>query len=287
MPYAVTDDAVRLYFEETGNGNPIVFVHEFAGDHRSWEPQVRHFSRTYRCVVFAARGYPPPDVPASLDSYSQDRAVLDLLTVMNAVSADRAFITGNSMGGFSALHFALRYPDRTLGAVVAGCGYGAHPEQEAAFREEAEKIAAAFDTEGSQAMARWYGFGPAGVQFAAKDPRGQAEHVRILSEHDPVGAALTMRGVQKRRPSLYAIRDELAACEPPILVIAGDEDDGALETDLMLKRTIPRCGLAVLPKSGHLTNLEEPALFNQLLEHFFAAVEHGKWHPRDPQLLPT
>jgi pimeloyl-ACP methyl ester carboxylesterase len=287
VPYAVTDDAVRLYFEETGSGDPIVFLHEFAGDHRSWEPQVRHFSRTYRCIVCAARGYPPLDVPTSLDSYSQDRAVLDLLTVMNAVSADRAFITGNSMGGFSALHFALRHPDRTLGAVVAGCGYGAHPEQQAAFREEAEKIAAAFDTEGSQAMARWYGVGPARVQFEAKDPRGHAEHVRILSEHDPVGAALTMRRVQKRRPSLYAMRDELAACEPPILVIAGDEDEGALETDLMLKRTIPRCGLAVLPKSGHVTNLEEPALFNQLLERFFAAVEHGRWHPRDPQLLPT
>lgn len=287
MPYAVTDDAVRLYFEETGSGNPIVFLHEFAGDHRSWEPQVRHFSRNYRCIVFAARGYPPSDVPTSLDSYSQERAVLDLLTVMNAAPAERAFVTGNSMGGFSALHFALRHPDRTLGAVVAGCGYGAHPDQEAAFREEAEKIAAAFDTEGSQAMSRWYGFGAARVQFEAKDPRGHAEHVRILSEHDPVGAALTMRGVQKRRPSLYAMRDELAACEPPILVIAGDEDEGALETDLMLNRTIPRCGLAVLPKSGHVTNLEESALFNQLLERFFAAVEHGKWHPRDPQRLPT
>ena len=287
MPYAVTDDAVRLYFEETGSGNPIVFLHEFAGDHRSWEPQVRHFSRSYRCIVFAARGYPPSDVPTRLDSYSQDRAVLDLLTVMNAASADRAFLSGNSMGGFSALHFALRHPERTLGAVVAGCGYGAHPDREAAFREEADKLAAAFETEGSEAMARWYGFGPARVQFEAKDPRGHAEHVRILSEHDPVGAALTMRGVQQRRPSLYAMRDELAACVPPILVIAGDQDEGALETDLMLNRTIPRCGLAVLPKSGHVTNLEEPALFNQLLERFFGAVERGKWHQRDHRALLT
>mgnify|MGYP003623083615 CR=1 FL=1 len=287
MPYTVTDDAVRLYFEETGSGNPIVFLHEFAGDHRSWEPQVRYFSRTYRCIVCAAREYPPSDVPTGPDSYSQDRAILDVLAVMDAAAAGRAFITGNSMGGFSALHFALRHPERTLGAVVAGCGYGAHPDQEVAFREEADKIAAAFETEGSQAMSRWYGFGPARVQFDAKDPRGHAEHVRVLSEHHPVGAALTMRGVQMRRPSLYAMRDELAACEPPILVIAGDEDAGALETDLMLNRTIPRCGLAVLPKSGHVTNLEEPALFNILLERFFTAVEHGKWDQRDARALPT
>ncbi|MHB1738708.1 MAG: alpha/beta fold hydrolase [Actinomycetes bacterium] len=287
MPYALTDDDVRLYFEETGSGDPLVFLHEFAGDHRSWEPQVRHFSRTYRCIVFAARGYPPSDVPTEQASYSQDRAVLDVLAVMAAVKVDKAFVIGNSMGGFGALHFALRHPERTLGSVVAGCGYGAHPDKGAAFREESEKVAVAFDEEGSQAMSQWYGFGPARVQYAAKDPRGHAEHVRVLSEHDPVGAALTMRGVQKGRPSLYAMHDELAACVSPVLVIVGDEDNGALEADLMLKRAIPRCGLAVLPKSGHVTNLEEPVLFNQLLERFFAAVEHGKWQERDPRALSS
>lgn len=281
MPYAVTDDDIRLYFEETGLGDPIVFLHEFAGDHRSWEKQVRHFSQTHRCIVFAARGYPPSAVPTDPGLYSQNRAVLDALTVLDAASASKAFMVGNSMGGFTALHFALSHPERTLGSVVAGCGYGAHPDQEAAFRDECEKIASAFDHEGSKAMSRWYGFGPARVQYAAKDPEGHAEHVRILGEHDPVGAALTMRGVQKRRPSLYAMRDELRACEPPILVIVGDEDKAALETDLMLNLTIPRCGLAILPQSGHLTNLEEPVLFNLSVERFFSAVGRGEWRERD------
>jgi pimeloyl-ACP methyl ester carboxylesterase len=124
-------------------------------------------------------------------------------------------------------------------------------------------------------MSRWYGVGPARVQYAAKDPRGHAEHVRVLSEHDPVGAAHTMRAVQKGRPSLYRMADQLAQCRPPILVIAGDEDNGVLETDLMLKRTIPRCGLAILPKSGHVTNLEEPELFNALVQRFITAVATG------------
>ncbi|WP_199434701.1 alpha/beta fold hydrolase [Qaidamihabitans albus] len=287
MPYAVTDDDVRLYYEETGSGDTIVFLHEFAGDHRSWEPQVRHFSRTYRCLVFSARGFPPSDVPAGQDSYSQSRAVSDVAAVLDAAGADRAFLVGNSMGGFGALHFALRHPDRTLGAIVAGCGYGAHPDKEEGFRAESERIAVAFEEEGSAAMSRWYGTGPARVQYEAKDPRGHAEHVHVLGEHDPLGAALTMRGVQKQRPSLYAMRDELAACEPPVLLVAGDEDDGVLETDLMLKRTIPRCGLAVLPRSGHVTNLEEPELFNRLAERFLTAVEHGKWRERDPRSLST
>jgi pimeloyl-ACP methyl ester carboxylesterase len=287
MPVATTDDDVRIHYEETGSGEALVFLHEFAGDQRSWEPQVRHFARTYRCLVPAARGFPPSDVPADPEAYSQARAVSDVLAVLDHAGVDRAFVVGNSMGGFAALHFALHHPDRSHGCVVAGCGYGAHPDTEETFRAESEKVARAFESEGSEAMSRWYGFGPARVQYEAKDPRGHAEHVRVLAEHDPVGAANTMRGVQKSRPSLYALREELAACETPVLVIAGDEDNGILETDLMLKRTIPRCGLAVLPRSGHVTNLEEPVLFNAMVERFLQAVEHGTWGPRDPRSLST
>lgn len=285
MPTATTDDGYSLYYEEVGNGMPIVFVHEFAGDHRSWEPQLRHFARTYRCLTFAARGFPPSDVPAEETAYSQDRAVADVAAVMDAAGIDQAFVVGNSMGGFCALHFALQHPQRCLGAVVAGCGYGAHPDKEATFREESEKVAVAFETEGPEAMSRWYGVGPARVQYQTKDPRGHAEHVRILAEHDPIGAAHTMRGVQKARPSLYAMIEQLSMCEPPVLVVAGDEDNGALETDLMLKRTIPRCGLAILPKAGHVTNLEEPDLFNRHVQDFLTAVEHDKWNERDPRAL--
>ena len=69
------DDGVRLYYEETGSGTPVVFVHEFAGDHRSWEPQVRHFSRRYRCVTWAARGYPPSDVPEDVETFFREALV--------------------------------------------------------------------------------------------------------------------------------------------------------------------------------------------------------------------
>jgi pimeloyl-ACP methyl ester carboxylesterase len=60
MPHAPTDDGVRLYYEESGSGTPLVFVHEYAGDYRSWEPQMRYFSRHYRCIAFNARGIRPP-----------------------------------------------------------------------------------------------------------------------------------------------------------------------------------------------------------------------------------
>ena len=264
MPTAVADDGVCLYYEETGDGTPLVFLHEFAGDHRSWEPQVRQFSRAYRCVVVAARGFPPSQVPTDPAAYSQNRAVADVINVLDAAGIGRAFVIGNSMGGFTALHLALQQPDRTIGAVVAGCGYGAHPDKEASFRAESEKVAIAFETEGPEAMSRWYGVGPARVQFLAKDPRGHAEHVRVLAEHDAAGAANTMRGVQKGRPSLYAMQEQLASCEAPVLVIAGDEDNGVLETDLMLKRTIPTMRPRHIPEVGTCNEPRRACVVQQL-----------------------
>ncbi|WP_163512442.1 alpha/beta fold hydrolase [Fodinicola acaciae] len=287
MPAITTNDGVRLHVEQTGSGEPILFIHEFAGDHRSWEPQVRHFSGSYRCVTYAARGYPPSDVPADPAAYSQERAVADAVAVLDALDITETHVVGLSMGGFAALHLVLRHPDRVRGAVVAGAGYGAHPDRQGAFRAECEATAAAFEAEGATEVAKRYALGPARVQFQNKNPRGWAEFAAQLAEHSSAGSALTMRGVQSARPSLYALQAQLAAIETPVLVLVGDEDEGCLEADLMLKRTIPTAGLQILPRTGHTANLEEPELFNAAVDRFLATVERGGWRRRDPRSLST
>lgn len=285
MPYATTDDGVKLYYEATGSGLPVLFIHEFAGDYRSWEPQVRAFSRRYRCITYNARGYPPSDVPRDPAAYSQARAVEDAIAVLDQLAIDQAHVVGLSMGGFCALHLGLRYPRRSRSLVVAGCGYGAHPEQRETFRAESEATARSFETAGSAATAARYAVGPARVQFQNKDPRGWAEFARQLAEHSAEGAALTQRGVQRERPSLYDLTAELRQLRVPTLIVTGDEDEACLEPDLMLKRTIATSGLVVLPRTGHTCNLEEPEFFNQALRDFFAAVEHDRWEARDPRSL--
>jgi len=280
-----TSDGVTLHAESTGAGAPLLFIHEFAGDHRSWEPQVRFFGHGYRCVTYAARGYPPSGVPADPAAYSQQRAVADAVAVLDGLGIDRAHVVGLSMGGFTALHLALRHPARARSAVVAGAGYGAAPERAEAFRAECAATAAAFENEGAQRVAERYAVGPARVQFQNKNPRGWAEFAAALAGHSALGSALTMRGVQAARPSLYALRDELAGVRTPVLLLAGDEDEGCLETVLMLKRTIPSAGLAILPQTGHTANLEEPGLFNATVGRFLAAVDRGAWRLRDPRSL--
>lgn len=269
--FVTTDDGVRLHWRASGRGEALLLIHEFGGDSRSWRPQVAHFARRYRCLVYDARGYPPSGVPVDPGAYGQARAVADAVAVLDAAGVRSAHVVGNSMGGFCTLHLGLRHPDRVRSLVVAGCGYGAHPDTAAAFRGEALALAQQYDTEGAAAVAQSYGRGPARLPLLEKDPDGHAEHLRILAEHDPRGAAWTMRGVQAARPSLYDL-PELAALQVPTLVVVGDRDDAALDASLMLRRTIPSAQLAVLPNSGHLTNLEEPALFNHLVEVFHAQL---------------
>ena len=282
----VTSDGVKLHTESVGRGDAILFVHEYAGDHRSWEPQVRRFSRSHRCITYAARGYPPSQVPADADAYSQQRAVDDAVAVLDGLGVAAADVVGISMGGFAGLHLAMRHPARVRSLVVAGTGYGARPAEAPRFRDECEAIARLIRESGMASFARRYLSGPARVQLQSKDPRGWEQLVRQLGEHAVDGAVRTMLGVQRQRPSLYGLEAELSAIAAPVLVLAGDEDDGCLETSLWLKRVIPRSGLVVLPKSGHTLNLEEPDLVNAFIADFLARVAAGAWGPRDPLATP-
>jgi pimeloyl-ACP methyl ester carboxylesterase len=285
MPHLTTDDGIKLFYEETGTGLPIVFVHEFAGDHRSYEPQVRYFSRRYRCITYNARGFPPSDVPADGERYSQDRARDDIRSVLDALKLDKAHIVGLSMGGFATLHFGFTYPDRARSLVIAGCGYGAAPNERQKFAEEAEATAKKFETLGMAKTGESYALGPTRVQFQNKDPRGWKEFADQFAEHSAQGSALTMRGVQKRRPSLFDLVDKMQTITAPALIMTGDEDWSCLEPALLMKRTIPTSGLVVMPNSGHLINLEEPDAFNRHLADFLHAVDVGAWRNRDPRAL--
>ncbi|MBM6593494.1 alpha/beta fold hydrolase [Microvirga pudoricolor] len=287
MAFATTGDGVRLFYESDGQGTPVVFAHEFGGNHWSWEPQVAYFSRRHRCVTYAARGYAPSDIPESLESYAQSRAADDIVDVMDAAGIDKAHIVGLSMGAFACLHAALRHPARVLSAVVAGAGYGSEPEHQEDFRRNAEQVARGFEERGADGFAPIYAESASRVQFQDKDPRGWKLFSERLARHSVRGAANTMRGVQMRRPSLYDLKDSLSAMDVPLLVIVGDEDDHAIQPGIFLKRTVPRSGLAMFPKSGHTLNLEEPALFNRMVAEFIAGVEAGRWQRRDPRSDPA
>jgi pimeloyl-ACP methyl ester carboxylesterase len=189
------------------------------------------------------------------------------------------------MGAFATLHFGFRHPDRARSLTVAGCGYGAEPAARDRFRSESAANAAFIEREGMAAFAASYALGPTRVQHQNKDPRGFEEFRRALAEHDPIGARNTQLGVQRDRPSLYDLTAEMRALAVPTLILMGDEDWPCHAPGLLLKRTIPGAGLAVLANSGHAINLEEPDEFNHLVGDFLAQVDAGRWPTRDPRAM--
>jgi pimeloyl-ACP methyl ester carboxylesterase len=286
-------NGVHLYYEEAGHGVPMIFVHEFAGEARSWAPQVRFFRRCYRTITFNARGYPPSDVPEDPAAYSQRQAVEDILGVLDYLQIHKAHVIGLSMGGYAALHFGLLYPERALSLVVAGAGYGSKAEECATFRRDCAALAERFERESMETVAAMYAMGPARVQFRDKDPQGWEQFCELLKQQSAKGHALTMRRVQIMRESIYELGERMARLTVPTLIVAGDEDDACLEPALYMKRTIPTAGLLIIPKSGHTINLEEPDVFNRQVFDFVSTVDAGRWTPRNlasvsqSAILPT
>ncbi|MFY9600656.1 MAG: alpha/beta hydrolase [Pseudolabrys sp.] len=284
MPHITARDGTRLYYEEAGSGSPVIFVHEYAGDHRSWEMQMRFFSRAHRCITYSQRGYPPSDVPSDGAKYSQDIARDDVVAVMDSLKVDKAHVVGHSMGAYTALHVGIHAPARCISVVAAGCGWGSTPDVKK--REEMKVLAAEigkmFAEEGIASAAAKYADAPMRQAQKNKDPRGYAEFARMLSEHSAEGHAQTMFNLQLKRPTLWEMETALKKLSVPLLIIVGDEDEPCIDGSVFLKRTAPTAGLLVIPRTGHNVPTEEPAAFNAALADLFAAAEAGRWLAHKP-----
>jgi pimeloyl-ACP methyl ester carboxylesterase len=276
MPY-VDADGVSLHVEDNGHGSPIIFIHEFASDLRGWESQLRHFSRGYRCIAYNARGYPPSDVPEDAGLYGWECAIDDIAAVMRNLSIERAYLVGLSMGGYAALQFGLRYPEKVGAIVAASVGAGSHPTQRDAWLRETSVLARIFIDHGMAGIAERMARGPARIQLKYKNPESWQEFVARLRQLSPQGLAHTMARSQALRPSLHDLRDQFAEMKIPVLLAVGDEDAACLETNSMLKSVLPNAGLWICPNTGHSINLEEPTAFNAQIDNFLGAVERGTW----------
>ena len=283
MPHIKTSDGVSLYYEETGSGTPLIFLHEFGGHYLSWEQQVRYFSRRYRVITYAARGWPPSDVPDDVSKYSQARAADDCADLMKALGIGKAHLCGLSMGATAGLEFAIRHPGKALSLTIAAGGGGGStdPEAKKKFKDECEAFAERIEREGMPAMAELYCTSSARNTFRYKDPRGWAEFKQQFADGSAKGHAMTMHGVQGARVPFFERTEELRRIAEPMLVVIGDEDESTHSLAVHLKQHVARSGVLELPKCGHTINLEEPAAFNNALQDFLHAVENDRWPARE------
>jgi proline iminopeptidase len=274
-----------VYFEEAGSGTPIIFLHEFAADYTNWEPQMRYFSRGHHCIAYSARGYTPSDIPRSADVYTYKHFYTDALAVLDHLRIAKAHFVGLSMGSYSSLQIGLNAPERALSMTLAAVGSGSELEKLEAFRKQCQANAEQFETVGSAEVAKITREAPSRISFMLKDPRGHAYLYAALARHDSRGSANTMRGFQGGRPSIYTMTDAIKKVMTPALIICGDEDENCIGPSLFLKQHLAASGLAIFPKAGHVLNLEEPALFNEMVERFITLAEAGRWPARDSRSM--
>jgi 3-oxoadipate enol-lactonase len=274
MPTASVN-GVEIYYEETGQGAPLVFSHEFGGDHRSWEGQVRYFSRRYRVVAYNHRGYPPSAVPKTAGDYSQDLLVADLFGLVKHLGLGPIHLVGCSMGANAARDFTLAHPEAVRSLTLVGAGAGSVNREE--FLKGQETMAAGLERDGMVARLRSFETVPTRASFKAKDPRGFAEFLRQAAEHDPHACAHLTREVMSKRKTVLDVEAGLRALRVPTLIVVGDQDTPCVEPSLLMRAMLPHAGLDVFAACGHTVNLEEPGLFNLHLEQFLTAVEAGRW----------
>ena len=269
---------VEIFYQDFGQGYPLILSHEFAGSWESWKQQIGFFSRQFRVIVYNDRGYPPSSVPADASAYSEEQSVEDLKQLMDALRIEQAHVGGLSMGGSLTLKFGIAHPERCRSLIIAGAGSGTTHHED--WMRDVEITARIFEEKGTAAVAEYYTRGPARVQLLDKDPSGWREFYELFLQHSATGSAHTFRQVQGKRKTIFDVEQEMRDVEVPALILVGDEDELCLEPALFMKRVLPNAGLAILPKCGHTINLEEPALFNSLVLDFLTRVEHGAWHRR-------
>ena len=274
MPRAMVN-GVNLYYEVTGEGFPLVLSHEFGGTCKSWEPQVRFFSRRYQVITYNQRGFPPSDVPQKASDYSQDILVEDLYQLLRYLGIKQAYVGGCSMGGNVALNFGIAHPEMTRALIIVASGAGTTKRD--TFVPSLEDAARQLETAGWKALAEQYAQGPNRIQYKRKDPRGWQEFTDDLAAHSNEGSIHLIREVIIKRPPVSELEAELKKLKIPALIMIGDEDEWCIDPALIMKKHMPGAGLLILPQSGHVINLEEPDIFNRALLDFLTAVESGKW----------
>lgn len=269
MPIARVNE-ISLYYEEAGQGRPLVWVHGFACGLRMWDPQVAAFASRYRVVTYDVRGHGASQAPAAPGAYSQPHSVEDLYHLLRHLGIARAWLGGLSMGGNIALNLALTHSEVVEGLIICDTGAGSdgHQEWVAVCHEWADLL----EKRGIEAFADLAIAHPLFARYAGRGPEAARTVRCLLTTHRARGLAHTLRGVLARRPTVYSLEDQLRRLRVPVQLIVGERDDPCLKVHRFMADAIAGAEPVLIPGVGHLTNLEDPTTFNDAVERFLTRL---------------
>ncbi len=256
MP-TISASHINLYYEEHGDGQPLVFIHGLGSSTRDWEFQVPEFSKSYRVITFDLRGHGQSDKPAGPNTIPMMAA--DLAGLFQALRIPSAHLVGISLGGAVALQFALDSATmvKTLTIVNSGPSLGGTPEQ---ARQEIERRVGIVQQVGMRAM----GEALSPNLFPKPEHAAlRATFVARWAENDPrayIEATRSMLG--------WNVVDQLGAIACPTLILAADQDYSPVAAKEAYVKLIPHARLVVIPEAHHATPIEQPEKFNAALTDF-------------------
>jgi len=263
MPTADVN-GVRLYYESHGEGLPLVFAHGGGGNLLQWTYQVPHFSKRYRVITFDNRGHGRSESPEK--GYSMEVFSEDIRGLLDTLSLERVVLIGLTMGAMTALRFALDHPDRLLGLVLVGASEGGRD----VMRERFEMSARIAESHGMEMLAEGF----CSVVFSPWFQEEKSDFVagckRAMQAASPQGYARSIRALANRPP----LKERLGEIEAKTLVVVGKDDvtEFPLEDADLYAKGIPGARLVKIDKAGHLACIEQPEMFNGLLDAFLEEI---------------
>ena len=251
MPY-LTRDGVRLYYEDHGQGLPVLLSHGFGASTGMWRGQVEALQRSYRLIPWDMRGHGESESPDDQALYSHQHTVDDMCAILDHLHLEQAVIAGHSLGGFMSLAFHVAYPQRVKALLLQGCGPGyRNAEARAAWNARAEQRARTLETQGLSAL-------------------GGGSEVRISTQRSALGLAKAARGILAQVDA--RVIDSLPHIRVPTLIIVGEGDTPFVNGSHYMASRIPHATEVVVQNAAHGANVDQPAVVNQALQQFLAQL---------------
>lgn len=263
-------NGLEIHYQERGSGPAMVWVHGLAGNWQGWDETMDYFQGRFRVIAYDARGHGRSEKPDRPEAYSQDIMLEDMRGLFNALGISKAVVGGHSMGANKALNFALKYPERCLGAIPVGIGSGSSDAEWwqgwwGKLADTAAKQGMSAFLEEMQKLPAWgSGFSIPGLKEAI---------IQAVLVNSPEAIANTIRGVQMERHSIFHLESKLDKLTVPTLVVFSAGDEPVVECSRFMAEHIPNATLVVVPAESHWTHLEMPEAFLGAVDRFVSGLE--------------
>lgn len=253
---------VDLFYEEKGQGIPVVFIHGFPFDHTIWEPLAPLLCDRARIILPDLRGFGKSPVTDAV--YTMRLLAEDIVRLLDRLEIEKAVVVGHSMGGYVSLSFAQAYPNRLLGlGLIATQAAADNPER----RQSRYKTAESVMHKGARVVAGDM------VKTLTRNKALVQPITQLILQAQPAGIVGALKGMAER----HDLTGELANIQVPAVVIYGASDQLLpKERAEMMAQMLPKGWLVEVPDTGHMLMMEEPAAVAEPLRQLFEMAAEPK-----------